>query len=186
LAGLFAVHGPPLVLKCDNGSAFTAGAVQDLLAAHGVACLVSPPYWPRYNGSVEAGIGSLKARTEAPAARQGHPRYWAPDDVAAARDEANALARPRGPAGPSPDEVWSARSPISDAERQAFAARVSACRSAADRDAGPCETNAEAVPSEAEMARAAIRRALEQCGYLHYTRRRIPPPVPRPNAARIT
>ncbi|HKA53962.1 MAG TPA: hypothetical protein VKJ47_09910, partial [Candidatus Binatia bacterium] len=146
----------------------------------------SPPYWPRYNGSVEAGIGSLKVRTEARAARQGHAGYWTSDDVAAARDEANALARPRGPAGPSPDEMWSARSPIRDAERQAFAARVSACRSEADHVAGSCGTKAEAVPSEAEMARAAIRRALEECGYLHYTRRQIPPPVPRPNAARIT
>jgi hypothetical protein len=29
------------------------------------------------------------------------------------------------------------------------------------------------------MAREAIRLALERRGYLHYTRRTIPPPIPR-------
>src|SRR5262249_41546901 len=56
LAGLVAEHGPPLVVKCDNGSPFTGAAVEELLAEHGVVALFSPPYWPRYNGSVEAGI----------------------------------------------------------------------------------------------------------------------------------
>ena len=59
LAGLFAEHGAPLVLKCDNGSPFVGAVVAGLLAACGVAALVSPPYWPAYNGAVEAGIGGL-------------------------------------------------------------------------------------------------------------------------------
>ncbi len=101
LAGLFAAYGAPLVLKCDNGSAFTGTAVRELLAAHGVELLVSPPYWPRYNGSVEAGIGSLKDRTEAHAGRLGHAGYWTWDDTAAALAEANTLARP-GRARPTP------------------------------------------------------------------------------------
>ena len=186
LAGLFARYGPPLVLKCDNGRAFTGGVVQDLLAAHGVACLLSPPYWPRYNGSVEAGIGSLKGRTEGHAARQGHAGYWTMDDTAAALAEANTLARPHGPSGPSPADARAARSAITMAERSAFAAALAAQRSVAELEASPCGDDAEAVTSEAEMARRAIRRALEECGYLHYTRRRIPPPLPARKAARIT
>ena len=59
---VFAEHGPPLVLKSDNGSHFTGGNFPDLLAAHRVEHLLSPPYWPRYNGAVEAGIHALKDR----------------------------------------------------------------------------------------------------------------------------
>jgi putative transposase len=186
LAGLFARYGPPLALKCDNGAAFTGLAVQDLLAAHGVVCLLSPPYWPRYNGSVEAGIGSLKGRTEAHAARQGHAGYWTSDDVAAALVEANTLARPHGPTGPSPLEVWATRTPIDAAERATFAAAVVVQRAKAKPGSESCGDDADEVRSESEMARLAIRRALEECGYLHYTRRRVPPPITRPKAARIT
>ena len=34
--------------------------------------------------------------------------------------EANATARPRGPLGPSPDQLWAARTPITQAERLRF------------------------------------------------------------------
>src|SRR5262249_50599287 len=71
LASLFAEPGAPLVVKCDNGSPFTSAAVEELLGAHGVVALYSPPYWPRYKGSVEAGINSLKSRTEGWASRAG-------------------------------------------------------------------------------------------------------------------
>lgn len=186
LAGLFAAYGAPLVLKCDNGSAFTGAAVQDLLTRQGIACLRSPPSWPRYNGSVEAAIGSLKGRTEAHAARRGHPGYWTADDVAAALLEANELARPRGPSGPSPAEVWAGRTPIDDAERARFAAAVAAQRERARAATEACDASGSAVQSVSEMARTAIRRALEECGYLHYTRRRILPPIRRQKAASIT
>lgn len=68
---LFAVHGAPLVLKSDNGGHFCCPAVQDLLRDHQVESLLSPPHWPRYNGAIEAGIGGLKTRTNARAARAG-------------------------------------------------------------------------------------------------------------------
>src|SRR5437868_1132119 len=66
-----------------------------------VTPLISPPYYPRYNGAIEAGIGSLKTRTQAHASCHGHPAYRTCDDVAAAQDDANHNARPRGPSGPS-------------------------------------------------------------------------------------
>src|SRR6185437_1941114 len=96
LEALFAHCGAPLVLKCDNGSPFGADAVQGLLARYEVATLFSPPYWPRNNGSIEAGIGSLKTRTVAAAARAGHSGLWTLDDLAMALSEANCAARPRG------------------------------------------------------------------------------------------
>jgi transposase InsO family protein len=175
LAGLFAEHGPPLVLKSDNGSHFTGGAVPDLLAAHRVEHLLSPPYWPRYNGAIEAGIHALKDRTAARAARAGHPGFWTWDDIAAAVEEAAVLSRPRGTAGASPAAAWQARPPIAADERDAFAAAVAA-QIACGRPDG-------AVWSQPEMARAAIRHALEECGYLKYRRRQILPPITGHKAA---
>jgi transposase InsO family protein len=177
LAGLFAEHGPPLVLKSDNGSHFTGEAVTDLLTAHRVEHLLSPPHWPRYNGSIEAGIGALKERTAARAARAGHPGFWTGDDVAGALQEAAALARPHGLTGPSPAESWEARTPVAAAERAVFTAEV------ARRIA--CGPVADGVRSEREMARTAIRQALEECGYLQYRRRSILPPITSQKAASI-
>ena len=64
LARLFALHGAPLVLKMDNGSAFRAAVFQEFLEGSGVIPLYSPPSCPMYNGAIEAAIGSLKKRTE--------------------------------------------------------------------------------------------------------------------------
>ena len=179
LADLFARHGAPLVLKCDNGSAFTSGAVRQQLAAHGVVALYSPPYWPRYNGSIEAGIGALKERTAARAARAGHAGVWTWDDLAGARAEANAQARPWCAGGASPDAVWQAREPIAAEERAAFGAAVAAAREARVREVGPCAAGAPGVGSEASVARCAIELALTERGYLQYRRRSILPPIKR-------
>jgi transposase InsO family protein len=175
LAGLFVEHGPPLVLKSDNGSHFTGGDFPALLVAHRVEHLLSPPHWPRYNGAVEAGIHALKDRTAARAARAGHPGSWTWDDTAGALVEAAELARPHGRNGPSPVASWQARIPILADERATFAATV-------ERQIA-CETPVEGVWSEREMARVAIRHALEECGYLQYRRRRILPPISGPKVA---
>jgi transposase InsO family protein len=186
LASLFAEHGAPLVVKCDNGSPFTADVVQQLLATHRVVSLFSPAYWPRYNGSIEAGIGSLKGRTEAGATRAGHPGEWTWDDVAAAQCEANALARPRGPRGPSPEQLWADRTAITPEERAAFRASVEEFRNATQNPSGTCVGGKDEVTSERVVARGAIRLALERRGYLQYRRRSIPPPILRQNADSIS
>src|SRR5262249_37544808 len=143
LASLFATHGAPLVLKCDNGSPFGGEAVQDLLHAWHVEPLFSPPYTPRYNGSIEAGIGALKQRTESHAARAGHPGAWTLDDVAFALEEANAHARPFEAMGPSPGETWSTRQPITGTERERFRECV-----AVHHQASACEGEGNDVRSE--------------------------------------
>lgn len=182
LAGLFATHGAPLVLKSDNGSHFDNSAVQDLLRMWNVAHLFSPPRWPRYNGAIEAGIGSLKARTESAAARHGRPGAWTWDDAAAAMVEANLFARPRGERGPSPEQLWTDRTKIDALERARFMDCVGRHREASKPVAGSCGAEEPEVQSMRGMARQAIRLALEECGYLTYTRRRIPPPIPRRKA----
>ena len=179
LATLFAIHGAPLVLKSDNGSPLGEASVQALLRSWNVASLFSPPYWPRYNGAVEAGIGSLKGRTEARAARQGHDGIWTWDDVASAMWEANTLARPLGDRKPSPDAVWASRSAITADERERFTACVGRHTETANREAASCDGAEHDVWSSRGVAREAIRLALEECEYLSYKRRRIPPQLPR-------
>jgi transposase InsO family protein len=186
LASLFAVHGAPLVLKSDNGSPFSAGSTRALLAAFGVTALFSPPRTPRYNGAAEAGIGSLKTRTETHSVRQGRPGWWTWDDVEAARAEANATARPQGPSGPTPDESWNARRPVLPAERHLFQAAVERLRTQERGDHQLATERPLSLSQEAIVERRAVRRALEERGYLLYSRRRLPLPIRRQKAARIT
>ena len=180
LARLFAVHGAPLVLKTDNGGPFAGGPVQDLLHRHQVETLFSPPRWPRYNGAIEAGIGAMQHRTDARAARAGHAGSWTIDDTAGALAEANALARPHGP---SPSVRWADRLPILPAERDHFRRSVEHHLDDEKRAADSCVDDSADVWSRRAMARHAIRLALEQCGYLHNTRRRILPPITGRKAA---
>jgi transposase InsO family protein len=186
LPGLFAQYGPPLVLKSDNGSAFGAAAVQELLQQRSVKNLFSPPYVPRYNGAIEAGIGSLTSRTEQFATRRGYSGDWTWDDAAAARLQANATARPRGLRGPSPDASWAGRTPITIRERKAFhqTATVLFDEVAAASEGRPANTSEEMY--RRALDRQAIRRALAEHGYLYFTRRRIPLPIRRRKAASIT
>lgn len=186
LESLFAKHGAPLVLKCDNGSPFGSERVQDLLRQWQVETLFSPPYTPRYNGAIEAGIGALKQRTESHAARAGHPGHWTLDDTALSLEEANAFARPFGAMGPSPSDVWSAREPIPLAEREQFELCVAEHRRQQPVPSPACENERDRVRSERGRSREALRLALEECGYLTYTRRQILPPIPRSKAAKIT
>lgn len=186
LAGLFAVAGAPLVLKSDNGSAFAAAALQDFLAAAGVEPLFSPPGWPMYNGAIEAGIGSLKARTDCHAARAGRPGHWTWEDVSAAQLEANSQARPHGPAGPSPATAWATRSLPSAEERAAFRATAARWRPQVQAE---LELPAEQPLTEYQSRRVnrlALQRALVEHGYLLFSRRRIPLPIPAPKVANIT
>lgn len=183
---LFIMHGAPLVLKSDNGSHFTADDTRVFLAPWQIEHLFSPPRMPRYNGAIEAGIGSLKTRTERHAAVAGRPVSWTADDVEAARIEANATARPQGDTAPTPDEIWEARRPISDEQRSAFRAAVERrrpeARAALDLPMDGPWTTTDVRSTD----RHAIRRALEEHGFLLYSRRRIPLPFPKRKTAIIT
>lgn len=176
---LFTIHGAPLVLKTDNGSAFIAGATREFLTPFGVELLFSPPHTPRYNGAIEAGIGSLKTRTERHATRAGHPGYWTTDDVCAAQVEANATARPHGETDPTPNELWQTRRPISITERQKFQASVRQQREMTVTDELLSRTE------DRRMQREAIRRALVEHDILLFSRRRIPQPITNQKTANI-
>jgi transposase InsO family protein len=61
LEQLFLRHGPPLVLKRDNGSNLNHQAVDEVLSRYLVIPLNSPPHYPPYNGGMECAVRELKA-----------------------------------------------------------------------------------------------------------------------------
>jgi transposase InsO family protein len=60
LEQLFLRHGPPLVLKRDNGSNLNHQAVDEVLSRYLVIPLNSPPHYPPYNGGMEGAVRELK------------------------------------------------------------------------------------------------------------------------------
>jgi transposase InsO family protein len=60
LEQLFLRHGPPLVLKRDNGSNLNQQAVDKVLACYLVMPLNSPPHYPPHNGGMECAVRELK------------------------------------------------------------------------------------------------------------------------------
>lgn len=172
---LFAEHGPPLVLKSDNGSGFVAATTQALLADHRVLALLSPPGTPEYNGACEAGIGGLKTRAHHVAARCGRPGEWTCDDVETARLMANETARPHGSLGPTPDELWAAKLPRGD---RGLLHETLVCVTKEERELFRDESGHETEPDdEAAIERIALCRALIACGHLQLRRRRFSHPV---------
>lgn len=186
LAGLMVIHGPPLVLKSDNGSVFGAPVMETLLHNFGVLHLFSPPATPSYNGAIEAGIGSLKARSEAHAARHGRPGAWTFDDVVAARLEANATARPHGRCGPTPDEAWTTRASIQADDRLSFQRSVEVQRWIARNEPEVLPEEHWTAMTQRQIDRIAIRRACVELGVLTFSRRSIPQPIRRQKAEAIT
>ena len=117
LEALFIQHGAPLVLKSDNGGSFTGMETQAVLKRWGVQQLLSPPYFPRYNGAIEAGIGQLKTRTHIIASQHNRPGRWTADDIEGARLLANRTLRPWGRGGPTPEKRWNSRKRIENSDR---------------------------------------------------------------------
>jgi hypothetical protein len=121
---------------------------------------------PRYNGSCEAGIGSLKGRTHHESARHGRPGEWTCEDTEAARLQANETARPWGSNGPTPAQAWAARQPLEHGTRRTFAAAVRRGQRAARRRQGHPPAGALGRTAEAAVSRVALREALVECGLL--------------------
>jgi hypothetical protein len=138
--------------------------------------LYSPPRTPRYNGSCEAGIGPMKARTHQRAALAGRPGEWTCDDAEAARLEANQTARPWGSRGPTPGEAWQARLTIAAGERATFADTARRLEREARQEQGfPADAPLDAV-AQAAVGRVAVRRALFAHGLLTFTSGTRPDP----------
>jgi hypothetical protein len=184
LLALFRRYGPPLVLKSDNGSAFKADVV-NLLADWQVIPLASPPRTPRYNGSCEAGIGSLKTRTRHQAALAGHPGLWTSDDAEAARRQLNEFHYPHGYNHPVAFDVWQSRQPIDRDEREHAYLTVERLRSPMNQAVDPLSRASLTAADEAAIHRRAVRQALVELGILSATWRFITLPLKPKNGTRI-
>jgi len=166
LAALFLEHGPPLVLKSDNGSAFISAHAASLLAAWRVVPLFSPPHTPQYNGACEAGIGGLKTRTHHRAAGNGRPGQWTCEDVEAARRMADEEHYPWRLRGRTADETWRLRTPLAADERHRFQETVADRRRDVRNLLGiPLEESLDRA-AQASLDRKAVRLALVELGYL--------------------
>lgn len=179
LHGLFFEHGPPLVLKCDNGPGFVAHDMKQFLDDHSVFPLYSPPYYPRYNGAIEKANRTHKETTEHLAEQAGRAGYWTSPDLHAARRQLNQLTRPSGHRGLTAETVWTDRDPLTLAERHTFLehierARKGECLTRDIDPQGPLPHN-----TQAEIDRLAAQVVLQSLSYLLVTRRRISPPKSR-------
>ena len=183
---LFEHEGRPLVLKMDNGSAFISESVATLLREHGVLALFSPPGTPAYNGSVEAGIGSLEVRAFYQSARHDRPGEWTCDDVAAACRQANDTAHPWGLGRPTPETAWKARVPITENDARAFRSAYDHHREreCAEREIPSWKLRSHCL--RASIDRVALSRALIERGYLLIRSRRVTPPITLRYAGRIS
>lgn len=176
LARLFFWLGAPLVLKTDNGSAFRARMSRRLLARSGVLQLLSPPYYPRYNGAIEASIGALKERIMDAAFEEGDAFRW----TASALREAVRIGNdsPKWNAkDATPSVLFQSRAGVSRTRRAAF---IHSFRCLRAEERLRRSLLPEARPNNsvrAAIVRSAIRRALEACGILVVSRRRISPGV---------
>jgi transposase InsO family protein len=172
LQDLFQEHGPPLVLKSDQGSAFIAQVLGLLMDRCDVAQLFSPPRTPRYNGAVERSNGTLKTYTGLHAIHEGHPFRWTSDDVEHARQLANTISRPWGHKGATPDEAWQVRPAIDTNLRQTFVEQLNRNRPQATIDLGLTDLPFLSASNKRQLDRLAISRTLEQLGYLSMKRTR--------------
>lgn len=170
-------HGPPLVAKVDNGPGFRARETTDLLEEHGVLPLFSPPYTPSYNGAVETGNGTLKVHAHYASVRNDRPGEWTADDVEAGRLRGNALGRPHGHDGPTPDQAWQNRKEITEAERIHFREVYEEEYEKRLEELGVPPLFGPTPEEKNSIDRHAISRALIRCGYLWIRRRRITPPI---------
>jgi hypothetical protein len=179
LEALVRVHGPPLVLKSDNGKALTQGDIPALLEAHAVTSLMSPVYRPQYNGGCEAGVKAMKIRTEDLAVLEDRSRHWTADDLAQALPIANEYHH-TGPSSPTRQERWRQRSPITPAQRAAFQTALAANRASLS-GAGPGLTKTQTRTLE----RRTVAQTLVELGLLIIHRRPNTPPKEIEKAARL-
>lgn len=130
-ARLFEEHGPPLVLKSDNGGPFRDQETKELLAEYDVVPLYNPRRRPAYNGGVERANGQLAGYQESLAEYHGRAGLPTCVDAEEARQIANDQSHPGGWKGPTAAQLWEQRPSIDSAERASFLAKLNEQRTIA-------------------------------------------------------
>ena len=176
LSSLIWEHGPPWVLKTDNGPGFIAWDTRKLLATWSILHLRNPPRTPQYNGSCEAANGSQKNTTEDQAALARRPGRWTSKDLQRARLIRNRYGRPWGHRGPTPEDRWK-QSHVTAFQRCQLQATVNRYRKEELAQRGIPDEALLSDAAQASVDRVAISRALKLHGYLRVTRRLVTPTV---------
>jgi len=185
LAELFTEHGAPLVLKCDNGSAFLSDSMKTFLTRWLVAGLYSPPRRPQYNGACERNNGCLKSQTHHAALLAAHADWWSSQDTDVARATLNSTIRPWGHVGPTPDDRWRTREPLSEDERTSLQTLLATNQREVRLEMNhPLDVVLDHYP-QAAVDRIATQRALVTQGLLKVSRRLITLPLKQLKLAKI-
>ncbi len=184
LEWLIRQHGPPLVLKSDNGSPFISDEMARLLARHRIVWLPSPPKMPQYNGSCEAGNGTMKVHTNTLTYLAGDFGRWTSHLMEAARHWANQSKHKRGKREATHAQRWAKRPPITDADRDRLETLTRTHQRAIIGKLP--EFNPRNKNHQHKVLRQAIRQALLDAGLLTITRRSITPPLKRQKMAKIS
>jgi hypothetical protein len=165
------------VLKSDNGPALKSEAVAELLASWGVVPLRSPPVTPEYNGSCEAGIGTMKVRTHYEAARQGRAGIWTCEDVEVARRHTGEFHYPHGHTQATASGLWQSRASIRYTERSQLKLALQRATHRIHESRTSTTDQQSAAAQQAAEHRSAVRQALIELGILTVTWRSIPLPI---------
>ena len=185
LAKLFREHGAPLVLKSDNGSAFLSESLKAFLTTWLVTPLYSPPRRPQYNGACERNNGCLKSQTHHAAALADHADWWSSQDTATARAMLNTTVRPWGHCGPTPEERWNNREPLSAQERTNFRMLLATNQREVRQEMNhSLDVVLDHYP-QAAVDRIATQRALVTQGLLKVSRRLVTLPLKQLKLAKI-
>ena len=184
LESLIRQYGPPLLIKSDNGPAFKSEQFGCLLAEHRIVWLPSPPRTPWYNGSCEAGNGTIKVHTNTQAYLAGELGCWTSDLMEAARRAANESTYPRDEHGSTHADRWAGRPEITEQERDRLETMIRTHQREIIEKMD--EFNPRNRNHKHQVLRQAVRRALLDTGLLTITRRSITPPLKRQNWAKIS
>jgi transposase InsO family protein len=157
---LFAEHGPPLVMKSDNGGPFQADSTKRLLAAAAVTALFNPRRRPSYNGGIERANAQLAGYQEALAEFHGRPGMPTCEDAHSAQRLANASTRPEGWRGPTAAELWNQRDPLAARQRADFLDAVTERRTVVRGEFGFAAAESLNHYAQAAVDRRAVRDAL--------------------------
>ncbi len=104
----------------------------------------------------------------------GHVGDWTMSDCERALEEANRVAHSRGRHGPTPEQAWRERRPVTLSEHEAFRAGCRRCEAQVRGFKGIALDAILDHYEQAEIHRGVLQQVLLESGLLTITRRRIP------------
>lgn len=164
LEALFAKHGPPIVLKLDNGPGFIASTLRSFCREHGVTLLFSPVRQPRWNGVCEVRVRWSKRNTERAWLQRGGQGDYTRADLAAAVTVEGTLP------------------PVDEALRERFRDTLAQQLRIAAAEKGVALLRVSRDHVRRSLWRVAARRALQLCHMLTIEDRRYPQWLPPSSA----